>query len=161
MSLHKRILSVCVCFTVALTPTASWAQKTNAPPGNAGVDEYLETVPQADGNRPSINKPEQPALSQEAAERLRAQGSDGEAAARLAELTSPEAARQGDRAKKPGAGSAAIPQVGTGSGGESVAERVVKTAVGSNDGMGPALPLILAFVAGLGVALVLMRRRGA
>lgn len=40
---------------LAVMPAFAGAQdpQVNAPPGNSGIDEYLETVPNADGNRPA------------------------------------------------------------------------------------------------------------
>ena len=44
-------LAVFAALALAL-PASAQAQKTNAPPGNSAIDEYLETVPTASGNRP-------------------------------------------------------------------------------------------------------------
>ena len=48
-----RVLSALVALVLLAMPSAAMAQggQTNAPPGNSAIDEYLETVPGASGNR--------------------------------------------------------------------------------------------------------------
>lgn len=135
------------------------AQEVNAPPGNAGIDEYLESVPQASGNRSSYLKGTP--LPAEARAKLEQQGADGAAVAQLAEATGPKTpppSRAGSR--RPGAsGASGSDQALRGSGGGSIVESVAQTAAGSSNGMGPALPIILALAAGLGAGALLTRRR--
>lgn len=44
-------LALAVATALSLAPVAQ-AQGTNAPPGNSGLDQYLETVPNASGSHP-------------------------------------------------------------------------------------------------------------
>jgi hypothetical protein len=78
----------CVALLCASAP-ALGKTKTHAPPGNSGVDEYLEVVPDGGGGRP-VGKPKNGAghaLSPKARSSLRSYGRDGQATAGLAEAT--------------------------------------------------------------------------
>jgi hypothetical protein len=157
---------IAACALALLAPAAAApAQETNAPPGNSGIDEYLETVPSASGNRPTGRvvggPPARRALPERAARALRGRGRDGRALERLVRETAPPRAGP-DRARRgrPGASEPA------GAGGDSPLRSVVRAVTGddSGGGMGAALPAILlgalAAAAGL-VAIRLVRRRSA
>lgn len=129
-----------------------------APPGAAGVNQYLEDVPAATGNRPSIsfaphgaNPPAAPAV-QRSLLRLGGLGAEGAGAAGLAAAGVPPATKV--------RGGAAIARAAGGVSGGGMAAAVAHVVEGSGGGMGAALPLILA-TALLGTALgfALHRRR--
>jgi hypothetical protein len=155
----RAALASCAACLALAAPAAAQSDRI-APPGNAGVDEYLETIPGADGNRPSARRPDEtPALSGSARWRLEALGDDGRAAAALADATAPPRPGAGRPAtggsgRPPGAG---LERAGDGSGAVSA---VVDRAFGTDDGgMGAALPLLLAASLAGAVALALARRR--
>jgi hypothetical protein len=152
----------CVLLSCALLlclPAAGAAQETNAPPGNSAIDEYLETVPSASGDRPAAgggqNQAEPAPLPPAAARALRGRGADGRAVADLVR-ESPASRR--------GRGSDAPPKVVAP--GESPLGSIGRAVRGAGDsgGMGAALPaILLTALAALGglVALRLSRRRSA
>ena len=118
--------------------------QTTTPPGNSEVDQYTETVPGACGNQSpgggggstdgSGGSDDGSAVPQSTVDQLSSEGAAGEAAAGLAVANAP-------RANQGGGGSAS-------------------ESNGSDDGgMGLLLPLILAGVAGAGIAYVFLRRR--
>jgi hypothetical protein len=153
------------CALALLAPAAAPAQETNAPPGNSGIDEYLETVPSASGNRPTGRivggQPAGRGTPERAARALRGRGRDGQALERLVRETAPpQARREGARGRRTGAAEPA------GAGGDSPLRSVVRAVTGDDGGggMGAALPAILlgALAAATGVvALRLVRRRSA
>jgi hypothetical protein len=158
------ILAACALALLAPAATAP-AQETNAPPGNSGIDEYLETVPSASGNRPTgrivSGRPATRATPERAARALRGRGRDGQALERLVRETAPPQARP-DRARR-GRTSVTEP---AGAGGDSPLRSVIRAVTGDDGGggMGAALPAILlgALAAATGVvAIRLVRRRSA
>jgi hypothetical protein len=166
-----RVAAALVVCLLVLLPSAAWSQapQTNAPPGNSGIDEYLETVPGATGNRPS--RPAsgdgattadggQPAtLSPAERARLERLGPDGKAVADVVDATSPQSATP--RAPKPSSGSAAQrPTAGSGEG-RSTLSAVFSAVTGqdSGGGMGVGLPAILFLTLAGAIGLALMRRR--
>src|SRR5688500_7487621 len=79
-----------------LLPAGAGAQETNAPPGNAGIGEYLESVPAAGGNdRVSPNRGGNEGISAQTRGDLEAAGVDGKLAADLASGGSPAKGRSG------------------------------------------------------------------
>lgn len=131
------------------------AQGVQAPPGDSEFDQYVPDLPQADKDVPIRDVREDTgagsgdgALSPEVLEELRAQGSEGESAAALAQATAPEdvgRAETGDAEEV---------------GGTSFAGAVVDALSGDADvGMGFVLPLVLALVAAAGVGYALLWRR--
>jgi hypothetical protein len=154
-----------VCALALVLPPAAGAQETNAPPGNSAIDEYLETVPSASGNRPSAG----PRSAQDdrpvptaAARALRGRGAEGRAVAELVR-SSPASRRDrggGDAAGRPAPSPVAEPR------GDSPLGSVARAVGGGGDagGMGPVLPVILlGGLAALGAVLAvrLARRRSA
>jgi hypothetical protein len=164
-------MSAALVALALLLPSAALAQtpETNAPPGNSGIDEYLETVPNPTGDAPAP-----PAdggggvpLPSRAREELEDLGADGKAVAALAEQTggprrevAGERAR-GDRAR--GDRAHGVPVVpGSETRGDSPVGAALSAAFGPDDGgggLGILLPVILV-VTLLGViALAVLRRR--
>lgn len=156
---------------LALAAPAAGAQAVNAPPGNSGVDEYLETVPGAGGGKPTRGPASQnqdagkPVLSSSQRKALDQAGADGRAVAQLAQRYGvPRAQRTAAHRKQHhaagGGGSAAdSPKLGTPkhhSALDSVARAVVPS--GDSGGMGPLLPIILIATAVLGVGAAVTRR---
>src|SRR3954470_4824238 len=89
-----RILPALLCIAALCAPSAASAKtKTHAPPGNSGVDEYLEVVPDGGGNRP-LRQPKRGAghaLSGQTRNKLRSYGQDGRSVSRLADDTASNA----------------------------------------------------------------------
>jgi hypothetical protein len=144
-------------------------------PGNGGADEYTETLPGAGGNTPSnqggggsgggesgaptASGPLTPA--QVAA--LEAQDEDGAAAAALAEQSGPDRSGGEDTgaAGSDGSDTAGSDTAGSGTADDSgIREVVGNVASGSDDGMGAALPIILAATLIGALAFLIVRRSG-
>lgn len=171
------IVSLVVFLGVALTPRAAQA-RTTAPPGNSGIDEYVEAVPDADGDRPASGGGggagsnstggggSGGGLSPGAREGLESQGADGRAtASALAGLpggsdqttaNTPSDGRKSDgrSTRSTDAGK----QLGADSSGSPISA-ILRAATGSDKGMGIALPLIL-LVALIAAAGFMIRRHG-
>jgi hypothetical protein len=75
------LLSLAVAATLAGAAPAS-AQECIAPPGTAAVEQYCELVPEADGNRGSIDRRPGRAVSPATVRRIAASGDSGAALAR-------------------------------------------------------------------------------
>lgn len=157
----RPLLTVLAC-AFLLLPATAVAQETNAPPGNAGIDEYRETVPAGSGNRPV--KPDRGGnggITAETRGALEAQGEDGKLAADLAAGGAPteEAARNGAAGgSNSGGGVSALPDEGADSPVRAVVEAVTGGS-GSDSGMGPLLPILLVLALAGMVAAALARRR--
>lgn len=155
------------CLVLLAIPQAAAAQRTNAPPGWSGIDQYLETVPGAGGNHPSGEVAPRrggggqgPPLSPSTRRGLSAQGEPGRAATRFAEQSAPRrrgtagaAHREGDR----GAGAERST-----SDHESVSplSALVRTVTGDDEqGLGIVLPILLAAVLIGAAGFRVLRRR--
>jgi hypothetical protein len=156
------LLSAAICIgLLASLSSVALAQDFNAPPGNSGVDQYLETVPEAGGNRPaSDRKPSQ--LPARTVKRLEEAGSDGRAVAKLVASSGLAKAKQ-------------LPAPPKGSERKSAGEKRSKateqpravpgtiaapTLGGSADGgMGILLPLLLGLSTLAALLFLLYRRR--
>lgn len=165
----RTVAAACLAAASLAAPAA--AQQTQvAPPGNAGVGEYLETVPGADGPRrvtpQAILEGEGASrLQPRARRRLEALGEDGRAAAALAEAGSPEIRSGGSGGsgdarpgRLPSSGSAP-PEVTARA--DDVGElEVVGRALGAEggSGLGIALPIVMVLTL-LGVVLLRLATR--
>ena len=132
-------------------PGAALAQERNVPPGNSEIDQYVESVPGADGDRGVGTTPPRRrnrALSGRTRRELDALGPDGKAAARLAESNAPA------RARRAGGGDQRDVK-GEGSGADAVVDAVTGS---SSDGLGVFLPIGLAAIAAVAVGLAVRRR---
>jgi hypothetical protein len=156
----------CVSACFGATPALAPAQTSLAPPGASGVDEYLETIPEAGGNRPiqgsGTSKSALTATQRHQLERL---GPDGRAAAALAEATGPTPQSPGKTSTPGGKTSASsgqvLPQSGDGpnaSGDSGFFATLTRSFGGSGGGLGAALPTLL-LVSALAVAVLGVRRR--
>jgi hypothetical protein len=164
----RRLVAVAVIAMLAC-PAGAAAQGA-LPPGDSGVDEYVEGVPGPKGSVPSgsVGKGKDrgdKALPPGVVRQLEALGEDGRAAAELAEATAPSRAdRAGARKARDGeaGGSSGSAGGGNDSGGSAIAEVVGKMVGGGEGGMGLALPLILLVTVLSAIAVVVARRsRGA
>jgi len=181
----RRHLSALLCvlagLVVAAAPAAAQQQpQGNAPPGVSGLDEYLETLPEADGDRPtgSVGRGEDGSgsggrrgLSQPERERLAAQGQGGDALAELVNATAPAGATDGGPSGGDGSpGDEADGDGGFGPAGDPRAREAgppspfaatidALSGDSDGDGMGWLLPAILVLVAVAGVIAFLLRRR--
>jgi hypothetical protein len=163
-----RMLTALVALALLL-PSAAAAQapQTNAPPGNSAIDEYLETVPSATGNKP----PPHPgqggektgALTPAQRKQLDALGPDGRELAAVVDATGSAPARGATTGGGTAAGRAVETSTGDVSGAQarSPLRAALSAAVGPHDGegMGALLPVIL-LTSLLGVmAIAVLRRR--
>lgn len=144
--MHRCTTAVAVLVAALALAAPAGAQETNAPPGNSGVDEYLESVPEAGGNRPTNRDPGRSPLSAATRARLEQQGTDGRAAADLAERTEP------GKQLSPG------PAVARDDGGGALGA-LGRAAGGSDEGMGLWLPVLITLGAAGALAAMLLRRR--
>ena len=166
----QRILPLFAAALLALlAATPALAQdKTVAPPGNSGVDEYLEVVPGAGGDTPAsgakgggseTSTSPSAALGSKTATRLEQLGADGKKAAELAAAGAPtDRATARKRAKGDVLGDGA--QEGksiAGDGGGRVG--TIATALsGEGGGMGLLFPLLLGGTLAAALALFAARR---
>jgi hypothetical protein len=177
----RRIAALVLLLALALAPASVAGAASVAPPGNSGVDEYQESVPSADGNRPSKDHPDGGSgggLTAAQKRKLDKLGPDGQAAAALADSTAPGAADStGSGSGSGGSGTggsgsgASGSSSGSGSGSgaasidddpryaaPSVADAFSRAAAGSG-GMGAALPALLVVTVLGGAAWLILRRR--
>jgi hypothetical protein len=154
------VLALLSALALAL-PAAAAAQTQNAPPGNSGVDEYLETVPSAGGNRPphrGEHKPSGSTLSPAARKALESQGKDGQRVAAIVEATDPTSPSH----KKTATGDDVAPTPRSADlqgSGDSALHAVLSAAGGADSGMGFVFPLLIAGTLALVAVSVLLRRR--
>ena len=156
-ALSRRTAAITVALALcAVTPAAA---ETIAPPGNAGVDQYLEVVPSAKG--PSAPGTQQRALSSTVQRKLQSQGAEGRKLAQIVRTTAPAQTATTKRSKpattdkRPAAShSASSRPVAVPRGDPPLASVVQAIGDGSGSGgMGPVLPAL--------AALALWRRRSA
>ena len=163
-----RLLALLVCVaSLGFGCAAGWGQETNAPPGNSGVDEYLESLPGATGNRPAQSVQSKPgkrgSLSEDDRTRLSRLGRDGRAAASLAAASGPNglAASNGQRggsSRERVAGLDGKRRQRASSEGDGPLNALANAALGkTSGGMGIVLPLIL-LLALVGSVVVMIRR---
>src|SRR5207248_7775644 len=126
----------------AASPAAAQTTKV-APPGNSGVDEYLETVPTAGGGKASGSAGgghhQLPASVRRA---LSAQGADGRAALTSAEATAPSSASGSKTTGGHGGTTKLAPQAVRSPSGESLPSAIAHALTGDGQGgMGIWLPI--------------------
>lgn len=165
----------------ALTSGTAFAQSGDAPPGNSGIDEYIESYPGPVGNETtgSDDGARGSPLSPRARRRLEDQGAEGESAARLADRTAPgrDASRAGSSRGRPPAGggdSGAEPGGAPVVPGRSFGELEADESAGvlpslrdalfdpAGGGLGAGLPILLAagLIAAVAARIVRRRHRG-
>ena len=160
MGVTARAALLACLLALLVAPPASAQSDQIAPPGNAGVDEYLETIPDPRGNRPSGaarrgGGRRGAVVDSRTRSRLRAMGEDGEAAAALADSTAPAANRP--PVPRGGVPAADLSRAGEGTG---PLGSVTSRALGSDaSGMGALLPALLAVTFAGAMAVLLLRRR--
>jgi hypothetical protein len=160
------MLRVIVIALLALAVAVPTAEAQNAPPGNSGIDEYVEAVPSASGPKPTnkSNGDQAKVLTPTQQKALERQGPDGQAAAELAQRFGTPGTGKA-HAKRSGKGQRqnnAVVQVDKPAG-DSVASSLSKVVLPSagSGGLGPALPIILVAIAAAGVAVAILRRHRA
>lgn len=144
-------------------PAVAQAQTTQAPPGNAGIDEYLETVPGAKGSgsaggtgvAPKLTPGADRVIPKSTLRTLASKGDEGKAAAALAEATSPKSGSKQDTPSNP------APQVAAADGnGLDAIGRVLASDPGDG-GLGLLLPIGMLLVLTAAIGAVILRRRSA
>ena len=146
MDLGRSCVVLITAIVLALPATAV-AQQTIAPPGKSGADQYFETIPSAKGNvAPPTGGPS--SHDQAAAQALARLGKDGRSAAALAAATAPTPAPR-HAAHANSAASSRSPFSS------------FTNVVGGTDegGIGIFLPILLAAILGLAIAVALSRLR--
>jgi hypothetical protein len=164
-ALSRRTAALTVA--LALCASAPAAADTVAPPGNSGVDQYMEVVPSAQG--PSAPGTQRHALSSDAQRQLQSHGAEGRRLARIVNTTAPATPAttrrpQSNRNRKDPAGGhpAAGPPARVPRGDSPLASVAKALGDGSGSGgMGAVLPLLLVVSTGVLAALALWRRRSA
>jgi hypothetical protein len=158
-----RILPIVLCALLAL-PAGAAAQST-APPGNAGIDEYLETVPSGSGNKSVVPKRgSRDGLSPSTVKALEAQGADGKLAAELAASTAPATSAKPSASGSGSGGNGSAPGVKLrDEPAQSPITAVVDAVTGASGdgGMGLLLPILLIGTSAAVLAAALARRRAA
>lgn len=166
--MRRLVLTGLSAVMLVLAPSAV-AQRGNAPPGNAGIDEYVESIPGAGGNqlpfggdggsegaggpRTRGSRRGDPSPIGESAAELRSLGRDGEAAAALALETAPRDLRARRRQGEDGRSG----EEEKGLGGPSGLARAMTG--GADGGLGLLLPVTLAAALLCAIAARLVRRR--
>jgi hypothetical protein len=152
---------------LALCAAAPAAAETIAPPGNSGVDQYLEVVPSAKG--PAAPGTQGHALSSAVQRKLQSQGAEGRRLAQIVNTTAParpattKPPRATRKAGAPAVKHAAADRPAPLPRGDSPLASVAK-AIGDGSGsggMGAALPLLLIVSTTVLAAVALWRRRSA
>jgi hypothetical protein len=170
MSFMARILTAVLISSLAVPTAASAALRTIAPPGDSAVSQYVESVPTANGQRPTVSLGDQASpLTPSQRQTLDRGGVNGRTLAAVVDATSP-----GATGSQPGRGAHAVsgngvrgsvsaglpPDAVSGKGVRSPVSSMLAAAVGSGGGMGILLPaLMLAVVLGVVAGIVLRRRR--
>jgi hypothetical protein len=163
LSRHTAALTV----ALALCAVAPAAADTVAPPGNSGVDQYMEVVPSAKG--PSAPGTQRDALSSAAQRQLESQGAEGRRLARIVNTTAPappattKRSQPSRKATAPAGGHSTAERPARVPRGDSPLASVAK-AIGDGSGsggMGAVLPLLLVVSTAVLAALALWRRRSA
>ena len=161
-----------IAAALALSAAAPAAAQTVAPPGNSGVDQYMEVVPSAKG--PAAPGTQQGALSSTTQRKLQSQGADGRRLAQIVSTTAPvrpattKTPRADRKAAAPKAGAPAVKHAAADRPaplprGDSPLASVAK-AIGDGSGsggMGAVLPLLLIVSTTVLAAVALWRRRSA
>jgi len=156
---------------LVLAASAMAQDEVIAPPGNSGVEEYLEVVPGAGGDKPANGDkggntaaptPAE-ALGSDNAKALEARGSDGKAAAAVAAAGSPtdrKTARAREKADLLGEAATDTSIAAQSSGDRTTS--VARALGGDGGGMGVLFPVLLGLTLSLAVALGVGRllRRG-
>lgn len=188
VSPFMRRIAIALVIALGLPASAQARVHTIAPPGNAGVGQYLETVPTAGGAQPTntvhpvvgafggSNGSGGPGnsgggggsaggtgggtISASTRRALAGQGPTGVAAAALAQATAPpQSSKLAQSDPRPAGSTVGSASTGAGS---SPATSVIKSLTGSTSGggLGPLLPsLLIASALGAGVLALLRRRR--
>src|SRR4051794_36884103 len=153
--MKSRVLTLVLLAALA-APAAAGAQGSVAPPGNSGVDEYLETIPTAGGATKPPGSHNGHNLSAATRRQLAAQGADGQAAAALAESTAPSRAGHGTGTKIHQLPADEVREPS----GSGIPAAIAKAVEGSGSGgMGIWLPILLiASALAIGAAAVARRR---
>ena len=138
--------------------------RTVSPHGNSEADQYSETIPGACGNhRPNAGNPAASpngTVPSQTLRRLESLGPGGQTAAALAQANAPAGARRAEGGRggtddnPPSAG-----DTGEDGGALSGVGRALGGSSGDGEGMGIALPLVLAGTLVAALAYWLMRRR--
>jgi hypothetical protein len=145
-------LALAGCLLLLCAPAR--AQETLAPPGNSGVQQYLETVPGASGNQ-AVKRGKTPLLAPRVRRQLESRGSDGKKLEALVDSTAPRREQQVHNSPPRAAPHAAQR-------GDSPLEGFGRSVTDSADagGMGVVLPIVLgASTLLLALAALLRRRR--
>lgn len=171
----SRPLSLALSLLLCLAPSAL-AKRVLAPPGNSGVEQYVEVVPGPEGNEPvGSQRPNKRVLTPSQRRLLQEHGAEGRALQAFAEATGtpsrprrsaaalsrqarrPPAKRSRARIGTPSTGPSS-PQGGL-AGARRSAPLAQASATGSSGGLGLGLPIALSAIALLGLLGYLVRRR--
>ena len=156
---------------LGLAAPAAAQDEVYAPPGRSGIEEYLEVVPGAGGDKPangdqSANaKAPTPAtaLGADNVQKLEALGSDGEAAAAAAAAgTATDGPTVRQRQKSQSHGGASNGESIAAAGGGDRVTSVARALGGDGGGMGLLFPILLGLTLMLALAFTVARklRRG-
>jgi hypothetical protein len=156
----RRLLApLAILVLAAPAPADAQSAKTNAPPGNSAIDEYLESVPSANGNTPTagVIRAQPRPLAGGAGRALRAAGRDGRQLEQLVAATAPRKAL--DAAQHSGAQAPPAGDTPKGRSPLSSVADAVLTGSGGGTGMGAAFPVLLIVLTAGALVLGLRRRR--
>jgi hypothetical protein len=175
-SLLGLLAGVALVLALATAPAQAknCGSHTVAPPGNSGVNQYVEHVPTACGDKPtnkvgggaggaggSGGPGSGGAIPASTASLLAKLGAAGRGAAAFAQATAPGHAGRNGGTPSNGAGSSSVSGASTGAGSSPITS-LVKALTGSSSGggLGTFLPILLiASAIGLGGIALLRRRR--
>jgi hypothetical protein len=185
MTLVKHALKFGTIFLLALLmvpPPGAWGTPGTVPPGAAGANQYMETLPGPGGNEPTTghsgnqhgSEARNPGrvLGKANAQKLEELGPEGVAAAHLAAESAPTAAggkrpdsnqgTKGGQSKSPVSGESAGRHESSGTGSSAVGQVVGQLSGSSNSGgIGLLLPVLIAMTVVGAAAYLLGRHRSA
>jgi hypothetical protein len=163
-----------VVLTLLLLPGAALAKnRTYAPPGNSGVNQYVENVPTGGGNRPASSVHPGTGvpggggggsgpISGSTQRSFDHNGAAGRAAVALAEATAPGSVPKQRRTSGGSSAGGTSPGSAASAQGFSPLRSLFKTFTGSaSGGLGALLPIILVVTALGAMMLAVLRRRRA
>lgn len=152
----KRFRLSVLLLSLLVTAGLSASPASAVPGGNAGVDEYTESIPGAGGNKASSGDGGSPtsSLPTGIAQQLAGSGSLGEAIARAAVITSPQTKALRRAARKAAAAGSSKSGTSVPSAAAADASGVIDPAsalANSDDGSGPLLPILLGLIGLAGI----------
>jgi hypothetical protein len=159
----RRAVSLVVALSALVVLPSATAAAQSAPPGNSGIDQYIEDTPGAGGDQRNPGGGDPAALPERSRATLESDPA-GAAALDLAARTAPRGADSsrhggGDGDGHGGKSGGQSSSESSGGSGPGIGSAVSEITTGDSDGMGLGLPVILVLALVAATAIAVMRRR--